>query len=161
LADGFEGFVGGEAGLVGGDLEEDAVGLAEVERGEVVALDLRRGRRTAQPKLPITRRGLRIRQNRPVKVYEPTTSRFFGGQTCDISSTGLRIELPANMPVVQGTVISIHVGLNDRGQALVNRRGMMPAKIVWIDRSTGADKRPRLMAGIEFVASITAFVDAA
>jgi len=107
------------------------------------------------------RRGLRIRQNRPVKVYEPTTSRFFGGQTCDISSTGLRIELPANMPVVQGTVISIHVGLNDRGQALVNRRGMMPAKIVWIDRSTGADKRPRLMAGIEFVASITAFVDAA
>jgi hypothetical protein len=107
------------------------------------------------------RRGLRIRQNRPVKVYEPTTARFFGGQTCDISSTGMRIELPASMPVVEGKVISIHVGLNDRGQALVNRRGMMPAKIVWIDRSTGADKRPRLMAGIEFVASITAFVDAA
>jgi hypothetical protein len=107
------------------------------------------------------RRGLRIRQNRPVKVYEPTTSRFFGGQTCDVSSTGLRIELPASMPVVEGKVISIHVGLNDRGQALVNRRGMMPAKIVWVDRSVGADKRPRLMAGVEFVASITAYVDAA
>ena len=36
------------------------------------------------------RRGLRIRQNRPVKVYEPTSARYFGGQTCDISSTGLR-----------------------------------------------------------------------
>ena len=107
------------------------------------------------------RRGLRIRQNRPIKVYEPTTSRFFGGQTCDISSTGLRIELPASMPVVEGKVVSIHVGLNDRGQALVNRRGMMPAKIVWVDRSFGPDKRPRLMAGVEFVASITAYVDAA
>jgi hypothetical protein len=107
------------------------------------------------------RRGLRIRQNRPIKVYEPTTSRFFGGQTCDVSSTGLRIELPASMPVVEGKVISIHVGLNDRGQALVNRRGMMPAKIVWVDRSFGPDKRPRLMAGVEFVASITAYVDAA
>jgi hypothetical protein len=107
------------------------------------------------------RRGLRIRQNRPIKVYEPTTSRFFGGQTCDVSSTGLRIELPASMPVVEGKVVSIHVGLNDRGQALVNRRGMMPAKIVWVDRSFGPDKRPRLMAGVEFVASITAYVDAA
>src|SRR4051812_9502827 len=98
------------------------------------------------------RRGLRIRQNRPVKVYEPVSSRFFGGQTCDVSSTGLRIELPASMPVVEGKVINIHVGLNDRGQALVNRRAMMPARIVWVDRSVGADKQPRLMAGVEFVA---------
>jgi hypothetical protein len=107
------------------------------------------------------RRGLRIRQNRPVKVYEPISSRFFPGQTCDVSSTGLRIELPASMPVVEGKVISIHVGLNDRGQALVNRRAMMPARIVWVDRSIGADRRPRLMAGVEFVASITARLDAA
>ena len=64
-----------------------------------------------------------------------STSRYFGGQTCDISSTGLRIELPANMPVVQGKVISIHVGLNDRGQALANRRGMIPP------RSSGSTAR--------------------
>jgi hypothetical protein len=107
------------------------------------------------------RRGLRIAQSRPVKVHEPLSGRFFAGQTCDISSTGLRIELPASLPVVEGSVISIHVGLNDRGQALVNRRAMMPARVVWAERTVGEDQRPRLMAGVEFVASITAHLDAA
>src|SRR5215468_10343321 len=40
LAELVEGFVGGEAGAVGGDLEEDAVRLAEVEALEVEAVDL-------------------------------------------------------------------------------------------------------------------------
>ncbi|HEY7120109.1 MAG TPA: PilZ domain-containing protein [Tepidisphaeraceae bacterium] len=121
---------------------------ADVSRGSVEAVPAER------------RRGLRIRQNRPVKVYEPMAARFFAGQTSDISSTGLRIELPASMPVMDGKVIHIHVGLNEKGQALVNRRGMMPARVVWIDRSI-TDGRPRLLAGVEFVASITAHLDAA
>jgi hypothetical protein len=107
------------------------------------------------------RRGFRIRQNRPVKVFEPVSSRYFGGQTCDVSSTGLRIELPASMPVSEGKVLNVHVGLNERGQALANRRAMIPAKVVWVERSVGADHRPRLMAGVEFVASIAAHLDAA
>ncbi|MDB5319368.1 MAG: hypothetical protein JWN40_999 [Phycisphaerales bacterium] len=107
------------------------------------------------------RRGLRIHQNRPLKVFEPTTSRFFGGQTCDISSTGLRIELPAFMPVSEGNVITIHVGLNEKGQALANRRTMIPAKIVWIERSVDSSNKPQVMAGVEFVASIAAHLDAA
>jgi hypothetical protein len=107
------------------------------------------------------RRGLRIHQNRPLKVFEPTTSRFFGGQTCDISSTGLRIELPAFMPVAEGKMISIHVGLNEKGQALANRRTMIPAKIVWIERSVDSSNKPQVMAGVEFVASIAAHLDAA
>src|SRR3954471_12738607 len=78
------------------------------------------------------RRGLRIRQNRPVKVYEPTTSRYFGGQTEDISVAGLRVELPAYAPVRIGEVLSIHVGLNQSGQTLANRRGMIPARVVWV-----------------------------
>ena len=41
------------------------------------------------------RRGLRISQQRPVKVFEPSSARYFPGQTADISATGLRIELPA------------------------------------------------------------------
>src|SRR3954469_3047943 len=81
------------------------------------------------------RRGLRIRQNRPVKVYEPTTSRYFGGQTEDISVTGLRVELPAYAPVRVGEVLSIHVGLNQSGQTLANRRGMIPARVVWVSRA--------------------------
>jgi hypothetical protein len=44
------------------------------------------------------RRGLRIAQNRPIKVYEPSIARYFGGQTQDVSATGLRIELPMSSP---------------------------------------------------------------
>src|SRR5688500_10795543 len=85
------------------------------------------------------RRGLRIRQARPIRVYEPCGSRYFGGQTEDISATGLRIELPASTSVYPGNVISVHVGLNRGGSILPNRRQMMPARIVWIDRSFTRD----------------------
>src|SRR5678816_2909353 len=81
------------------------------------------------------RRGFRIRQNRPVKVYEPTTSRYFGGQTEDISATGLRVELPAYAPVRVGEVLSIHVGLSQSGPTLANRRAMVPARVIWVNRA--------------------------
>ena len=42
------------------------------------------------------RRGLRILQSRPIKVLDTLGGKYFGGQTQDISSTGLRIELPAH-----------------------------------------------------------------
>src|SRR4051812_47332948 len=78
------------------------------------------------------RRGLRIRQSRPIKVFEPLTARYLGGQTRDVSSTGLRIELPASAPVSSGSVLSIHVGVDVQGQSLANRRAMIPARIIWI-----------------------------
>jgi hypothetical protein len=99
------------------------------------------------------RRGLRIHQNRPIKVFEHSSTRFLGGQTHDISATGLRIELPQSAAVAEGKLLSIHVG----GQSLANRRAMIPAKVVWIDRSGGS----KLMAGVEFLASIAAHLDAA
>ena len=105
------------------------------------------------------RRGLRIRQNRPIKVLEPTSARYFGGQTSDISATGLRIELPVSAPVRPGKVLSIHVGLSLAGESLANRRQMIPAKVVWVDRSQGGTGK--LTAGIEFLATIAAHLDAA
>jgi hypothetical protein len=105
------------------------------------------------------RRGLRIHQNRPVKVFEPSSARYIGGQTEDISATGLRIELPASAPVVPGKLLSIHVGLNSTGQTLANRRQMIPARVVWTHRDL-AD-RAKLIAGVEFLASIAAHLDAA
>ena len=105
------------------------------------------------------RRGFRIRQNRPVKVYEPTTSRYFGGQTEDVSVTGLRVELPAYAPVRVGEVLSIHVGLNQSGQTLAHRRAMLPARVVWVNRASRIDAK--LEAGVEFLASIAAHLDAA
>ena len=106
------------------------------------------------------RRGLRVRQNRPVKVYEPTTSRYFGGQTEDVSVTGLRVELPAYAPVRTGDVLSILVGLNQAGQQLAHRRQMIPARVVWVSRDSGR-LDAKLEAGVEFLASIAAHLDAA
>lgn len=106
------------------------------------------------------RRGLRIRQNRPVKVYEPTTSRYFGGQTGDVSATGLRVELPAFAPVQVGETLNIHVGLDPSGQTLANRKAMIPARVVWI-RRTPRRTSGTLEAGVEFLASIAAHLDAA
>jgi hypothetical protein len=103
------------------------------------------------------RRGLRIMQNRPIKVYEPASTRFIGGQTCDVSATGLRIEMPVSSPVNVGKLLSIHVGLSHQGESLANRRQMLPARVVWVNRNAGK----RLTAGVEFLASIAAHLDAA
>ena len=103
------------------------------------------------------RRGLRISQARPVKVFEPWSARYIGGQTHDVSATGLRIELPMSAPVKEGKLLSIHVGLGSQGEALANRRQMIPARVVWVERGAGA----RLTAGVEFLASIAAHLDAA
>src|SRR5438045_5177071 len=81
------------------------------------------------------RRGLRIRQHRPVKVYEPGAGRYFGGQTEDISATGLRPELPAWAPVRTGATLSVHVGLSRHGETLDHRRPMIPARVVWGNRA--------------------------
>jgi hypothetical protein len=104
------------------------------------------------------RRGLRIGQQRPVKIYEPSSMRFVGGQTFDISATGLRIELPVSAPVQVGKIVSIHVGLSQAGESLANRRSMIPARVVWIDRGS---RGSRMTAGVEFLASIAASREAA
>jgi hypothetical protein len=106
------------------------------------------------------RRGLRVRQHRPVKIYEPAGARYFGGQTEDISSTGLRIELPAFATVREGETLCVHVGLSSTGQSLANRRQMIPARVVWVNRG-GPRRAGTIEAGIEFLSSIAALLDAA
>jgi hypothetical protein len=106
------------------------------------------------------RRGLRISQARPVKVLDPTVGRYFGGQTQDVSATGLRIELPLRAPVRPGKLLSIHVGLSAAGEPLANRRQMIPARVVWVNRADDGTAAT-LTAGVEFLASIAAHRDAA
>src|SRR5690348_5789713 len=120
-----------------GEQAEEAIGVESTER----------------------RRGLRIRQSRPVKVYDAAAARYFGGKTEDISATGLRIELPVYAPIEPGDTLNIHVGLNGKGQTLANRRQMMSARVIWVNRQSGI--QGRLEAGIEFVTSIAAHLDAA
>jgi hypothetical protein len=105
------------------------------------------------------RRGLRIRQNRPIKIFDPGIARYYGGQTEDISSAGLRIELPAFTPIRPGKVLNVHVG-SSAGEALTNHRHMLPARVIWIDRGPNIP-RGRLLAGVEFLGRAAAVVDAA
>src|SRR3954452_7206696 len=98
------------------------------------------------------RRGLRVRQARAVKVYEGGNGRYFGGETEDLSATGLRICLPADARLRPGKMITVHVG------SAATARQMIPAKVVWVDRGQSMEF---LTAGIEFLASIAAHLDAA
>jgi hypothetical protein len=104
------------------------------------------------------RRGLRIRQNRPVKVFDPATAKYVAGHTEDVSTTGLRLELPISSPVAEGRLVHVHVGTSNGPEGLAQRRGMMPARIVWIDRSHG--DAGRMTAGVELVTRVAA-LDAA
>jgi hypothetical protein len=125
-----------------------------------VATDL--GDFAAEAAKPVERRrGLRVRQHRPVKVYEATCARYFGGQTEDVSATGLRLELPLFAPVRAGDTLNLHIGLNEQGQGLANRRQMLPARVVWVRRDAGSAKSGRLVAGVEFLANIAAHLHAA
>jgi hypothetical protein len=109
------------------------------------------------------RRGLRVRQVRPVKLLDVTAGRTVVGQTLDVSATGLRIELP-NIGaggdaggVRVGEVLGIHVGLSRIGERLANRRQMIPVRVVWVSRSDHGPTR----AGVEFATAIGAQRDAA
>lgn len=112
------------------------------------------------------RRGLRVRQSRPVKVLEATGGRYYGGRTRDVSSTGLQVELPAHAAVWPGAILHIHVGVGDGGP-LANRRHMVPARVVWVERTrwmaAAADDSvgATVLAGVEFAASISAELHAA
>ena len=97
---------------------------------------------------------------RLVTDLEPATSRYFGGQTEDVSSTGLRIELPASVPVRPGKVLNVHVGVESGGHSLANRRQMIPARVVWVNREDHRI-RGRIEAGVEFLSGIAAHLDAA
>jgi hypothetical protein len=106
------------------------------------------------------RRGLRVKQQRPVKVFEMASARFFGGQTRDVSVTGLRIELPAWVPVRPGGLLLVHVGQNRGGAPLANRKSMVPTRVVWVKRDREA-AGGIVVAGLEYSASIEARLDAA
>jgi hypothetical protein len=108
---------------------------------------------------PERRRGFRIPQDRPVKVYEPAVGRYYGGKTHDLSGTGLRIELPVSTPLVAGRIVNLHLGNYEPGEALVADREMVPALVVWIDRNEMV--RGRLLAGVKFLKRAAMAMDAA
>lgn len=111
--------------------------------------------------LPLERRrGLRVAQSRPVKVFDATAARYFGGQTHDLGAGGLRIELPAYAPIQPGDRLCIYVGSGAQGHPLASRRQMAPARVVWVNRDDQWSSG-KLQAGVEFLAGIAAHQHAA
>jgi hypothetical protein len=92
---------------------------------------------------PERRRGLRIKQTRPVKLYDPRTSRYFPGQTADISASGLRLNLPLSSPIIPGNTLSLHIASNS---SFASKRQMIEAKVIWMQRNNG-----HLLAGLELL----------
>ena len=103
------------------------------------------------------RRGLRISQDRPVRVFEPNTARFVGGRTRDVSSTGLQITFEQDVDLQPGRVINIAVGCDEGGSPLANRRHLIPARVAWISFRSEEE----FVAGVEFLTGITAGAGAA
>jgi PilZ domain len=104
------------------------------------------------------RRGLRVARQRPVKIFDAAANRYIGGRTADVSSSGLRLELPAWAPVAEGRTLSVYVG--GAGSALVSHRSMIPARVVWVGpRELGT--RSIVTVGIEYLASVSAHLEAA
>ena len=108
-------------------------------------MTLLNGRSSPAQTNPERRRGLRIKQQRAVKVYEPRTSRYYPGQTADISAGGLRVSMPLSTPIIPGHVLCLHVAANC---SFASRRQMLEAKVIWMRRD-GAE----LLAGFELLPS--------
>ena len=106
-------------------------------------MTLLNGRPSPAATNPERRRGLRIKQQRPVKLYEPRTSRYYPGQTADISASGLRLRLPLSTPIVVGNTLSLHIASNC---SFACRRQMIEAKVIWIHRDNS-----NLLAGLELL----------
>jgi hypothetical protein len=104
------------------------------------------------------RRGLRVAQQRPAKVFDAAANRYIGGCTADVSSSGLRLELPAWAPVAEGRTLSIHVGAT--GSPLASHQGMIPARVVWVGPRQLVG-RSTVTVGIEYLASASAHLEAA
>jgi hypothetical protein len=92
---------------------------------------------------PERRRGLRIKQERPVKLYEPRTSRYYPGQTADISASGLRLSLPLYTPLTPGHTLCLHIASNS---SFASKRQMIEAKVIWMRRT-----EDHLLAGLELL----------
>lgn len=98
----------------------------------------------------LERRGAtRVRISRPVRVIDLAICRHAAGRSRDISSTGMRVEIPASNAIQVGDTIHVDVGTLAGVGPLYGRPRVIPGRIVWIQRE-GKMLRPMLTAGIEF-----------
>ncbi len=79
------------------------------------------------------RRRPRLRVSKSVKLYDPLSGRYFSGHTCDVSESGLRLELPAKLPAIAGQSACVYVSDNV-GRGFIQHTQMLPVRYVWVRR---------------------------
>lgn len=106
------------------------------------------------------RRRARLRVEQTVKLFDPTSNRYFAGHTRDISERGFCLELPARMPARAGHTALLHVASESRGLGLVPQQALVPIRYVWVRREAdGANQR--CICGVEVLTETAAARNAA
>lgn len=116
--------------------------------------------RRAQPELPSERRGgMRVARIGLAKVFDPALKRYYIARTEQVGSGGVRVELPGSALLRPGCAVEVYISA-DRGEPLVSKAHMRPARVVWVDR-TARGAGGRMVVGLEYVAASAARMSAA
>ena len=103
------------------------------------------------------RRRPRARVSKTVKLHDPASGRYFSGHTCDVSDSGLRLELPAKLPALMGATASLFIA-EPGSRGFVGHVEMLPVRFVWVrrDARTGTST-----CGVEILADTAGAREAA
>ena len=106
------------------------------------------------------RLGSRVKIARPIKVVDLANGRHIAGRSRDVSSTGMRLEIPTTNGIRPGDTVHVDVGMLSGLGPLAGRPRVIPARVVWVNRQTKM-LRPLLTAGVEFAPEFDALVNVA
>jgi hypothetical protein len=102
----------------------------------------------------------RVRISRPIRVIDLIIGRHAAGRSRDVSSTGMKVEIPATNGIQEGDTIQVDVGTLAGVGPLFGRPRVIPARVVWIRRESKM-LRPMLTAGVEFELDFDAMINVA
>ena len=103
------------------------------------------------------RRRPRARVNKTVKLYDPASERYFAGHTCDVSDSGLRLELPAQLPAISGVTAYVFVA-EPGSRGFIGHVEMLPVRFVWVRRDA---RTGTAQCGVEILADAATAREAA
>lgn len=106
------------------------------------------------------RYGSRVKIARPIKVVDLANGRHIAGRSRDVSSSGMRLEIPMTNGLKVGDAVHVDVGMLSGIGPLTGRPRVIPARVVWLQRQTKM-LRPLLTAGVEFAPDYDALVNVA
>ena len=104
--------------------------------------------------------GSRVKIARPIKVVDLANGRHIAGRSRDVSSTGMRLELPMTNGMRPGDTVHVDVGMLSGLGPLTGKPRVIPARVVWVNRQHKM-LRPLLTAGVEFAPEWDAVINVA